>query len=482
MKTRYFKSGALAAVTVLLCAAAVSCADDIVVGTKIDEGAYQGIHENTVMLKDANSGKSAVEVDFTEGSFSTDIKVSLTQTLSAPVEIHVGVDADYLTEYNKQHGTAYKPYSAELVTFANEGVVTVGAARAHDVTVAMIIASDPDMVLGETYAVPVAVTTAGDGLTVKPQASRCLYLIEAKEELPTCHKGDDLPKGFLFFEVNDVNPLNALAYELEDGRLLWDCVVLFAANINHNIEEDRPYIQCNPNVQFLLDNNETYLQPLRKRGIKVILGLLGNHDQAGLAQLSEQGAKDFAAEVAAYCEAYNLDGVNYDDEYSDYPDTSHPAYTSPSSAAAARLCYETKLAMPDKLVTVFDWGQMYGTATVDGVDASEWIDVVVANYGSSATPIGNMSKKTCSGISMEFWLGHGSDLTASRAQSLISGGYGWFMGFAANPVREGYPNFDASFDRMKGGPEELYGSPLKEPTFFYKKDDPKRYVYPDDVY
>ena len=37
--------------------------------------------------------------------------------------------------------------------------------------------------------------------------------------------------------------------------------------------------------------------------------------------------------------------------------------------------------MPDKLVTVFDWGQMYGVATVDGVDAKEWIDVVVANYG-----------------------------------------------------------------------------------------------------
>ena len=33
--------------------------------------------------------------------------------------------------------------------------------------------------------------------------------------MPTCYKGDDLPKGFLFFEVNDVNPLNALTFELE---------------------------------------------------------------------------------------------------------------------------------------------------------------------------------------------------------------------------------------------------------------------------
>ncbi|WP_418992703.1 BT_3987 domain-containing protein [Alistipes sp.] len=477
MKTRYFKSGALAAAAALICAAAVSCADDIVVGSPVDEGAYDGIHENTVLVQDANSGKSSVEVDFSGGSFSTDIKIGLSQAPAAPVEVRVAVDTDYLTEYNKQHGTDYKPYPASLVTFANEGAVTV-AAGAKNATVAMTINTDPEMVLGETYAVPVAVTTAGSGLTLKPRASRCLYLIEAKEELPTCHKGDDLPKGFLFFEVNDANPLNALAYELEDGRLLWDAVVLFAANINHNLEEDRPYIQCNPNVQFLLDNNEKFLQPLRKRGIKVILGLLGNHDKAGLAQLSDQGAKDFAAEVAAYCEAYNLDGVNYDDEYSDYPDTSHPAYTRPSTAAAARLCYETKLAMPDKLVTVFDWGSMYGVGTVDEVGAAKWIDVVVANYGSSAYPVGDMTKKACSGCSMEFWLGSGGSLNASKAQQLIDGGYGWFMGFAANPVRDGRPNFSASFNRLQGGPEVLYGSPLKSPTFYYKKNDPNPYPYP----
>lgn len=28
-------------------------------------------------------------------------------------------------------------------------------------------------------------------------------------------KGEDKPKGFLFFEVNDVNPLNALSFQLE---------------------------------------------------------------------------------------------------------------------------------------------------------------------------------------------------------------------------------------------------------------------------
>lgn len=36
-------------------------------------------------------------------------------------------------------------------------------------------------------------------------------------------------------------------------------------------------MNANPNVQALLDNSEELLQPLRKKGIKVLLDILGNH-------------------------------------------------------------------------------------------------------------------------------------------------------------------------------------------------------------
>lgn len=70
------------------------------------------------------------------------------------------------------------------------------------------------------------------------------------------YKGEGVMQGYLFFEVNDVNPLNTLSFQLENGKLLWDVVVLFAANINYDAEAGRPRVQCNPNVQYLLDNNE----------------------------------------------------------------------------------------------------------------------------------------------------------------------------------------------------------------------------------
>lgn len=476
MKTTYFKSGAFALAAALMCVATISCDDDIMLNSSIDESAYDGIHENTVVLQDAATARKTVEFEFSEGSYRTDLNVQLTQAVSAQTTLRLTVDENYLTQYNQLFGTAYKALGAGQVRFANDGTAVIEAG-ARSATVAMTVTAAADMTLGDIYAVPVTVTSESDGITIKETASHCLYLVTAQNELPTCHKGEELPKGFLYFEVNDVNPLNALACELEDGRLIWDVVVLFAANINHHAEEDRPYIQCNPNVQFLLDNNETYLQPLRKRGIKVLLGILGNHDQAGVAQLSEKGAKIFAAEVAHYCEAYNLDGVNYDDEYSTYPDTSHPCYAQPGGAAAARLCYETKQAMPDKLVTVFSYGYMslYSMSSViDDTDIARWCDVAVANYGGTTAPAGEMTMKACSGCSTEFNLGGGSSLTASRANTLLSEGYGWFMGFALNPEK----GFISQLNRISGV-ETLYGSPLKTPTVYYKKNDPTPYPYTD---
>ena len=49
------------------------------------------------------------------------------------------------------------------------------------------------------------------------------------------------------------------------------------------------------------------------------------------------------------------------------------------------------------------------------------------------------------------------------------------MGFAPSP-----DNYYSIFRRLDGA-ETLYGSPLKDPTVFYKKNDPTPYQYPDDL-
>ena len=475
MNIKYITSGLLAALLVSGLSVLSSCDDDLEVGNKIDESAYEGIYKNNAFLRDGKSNLVSNIVELYGDTYTTSVKMGLSKTPTTATSARVQIDADYLATYNAEHQTDFELYPAELVSFTNEGVLAV-TPESKSAEVEMTVQAGADLQAGKTYVIPLMISDESSDITIKDDyAKHCIYLVKDMRNAGDCFKGEGKLKGFLFFEVNDVNPLNALSFKLENGKLLWDAVVLFAGNINYDAEAGRPRVQCNPNVQFLLDNNEKFLQPLRKRGMKVILGLLGNHDFTGLAQLSKQGAKDFARELAQYCKAYNIDGVNFDDEYSGSPDLDNPALTNRSSEAAARLCYETKQAMPDKLVTVYDYGAMYGVDNVDGVDAKEWIDVVVGDYGRAGYPIGAMTKKQCAGISMEFNRGSGGYLSASRAKGLINNGYGWFMGFAPFP-----DNYPAIFSRLYDGCPVLYDSELLDPTVYYKKNDPTPYNYQKD--
>lgn len=219
------------------------------------------------------------------------------------------------------------------------------------------LAAGSELQEGTTYLLPLKATSSTEGITLSEKAQHAVYLVKDLRAQGDAYKGPDAVRNVCYFEVNDTNPLNALEFVLKDsGKLFFDDIILFSANINYNAETGRVYVLNNPNVQFLLDNNEQFLQPLRKRGMKVILGILGNHDAAGVAQLSDMGCREFAKELAAYCNAYNLDGVGFDDEYSNSPDLSNPWFAPWSSAAASRLLYETKKAMPDKTVMVYYLG------------------------------------------------------------------------------------------------------------------------------
>lgn len=487
MKTKYFKSGILVAAAWLCAAAFSSCTEDVTVGAwNGAESIETGLNNTGVVLQDAGSGKSNTTLELWQKTYTADLRLVLTKAPAEGFTAKAKVDTEYdIAQYNKANGTDYALYPADKVTFANDGIFAVEARNA-ELTVGMTIEAAEGLVAGKGYLIPVALEAEG----VVLKQSHCFYVVKDMTSMPTCYKGDDLPKGFLFFEVNDVNPLNALTFELEDGRLLWDVVCLFSGNINHHADRNAPFLSLNPQTQYWMDNNEVFIQPLRKRGIKVIMCVLGNHDQAGVAQLSDYGCRMFAEELARFCETYNIDGVCFDDEYSGSPDLSNPYYASRGSARAARLAYESKKAMPDKLVVSYSYSSFnIGSwpTEIEGQDIAEWLDIAVGDYGTTTSPRGNMTEKQCSAISMEFNRGSGGNFTASVAQNMLSNGKGWFMGFAPDPLKNSNGTVNKSawrnifVSRLGGGPEVLYGSPLKEPTHFYKFADTTRYNYPDDL-
>ncbi|MDR0568980.1 MAG: hypothetical protein LBG87_07240 [Spirochaetaceae bacterium] len=137
---------------------------------------------------------------------------------------------------------------------------------------------------------------------------------------------DHRVKTAVYIEVNDENPLNAGAYQLEDGTVFFDYVILFAANIrerncaanladDHSCTKSGPHVHLNRNVQFILDNRNTYIKPLQDKGIKVLLGLLGDHDGISFGSISDEKITTFIMDVNQVVQNYGLDGVDFDDEW-----------------------------------------------------------------------------------------------------------------------------------------------------------------------
>ena len=106
----------------------------------------------------------------------------------------------------------------------------------------------------------------------------------SNESMVTKSYGDKYPFISVYIETNDVNPLNAGDYMLEDGTAFFDIVELFASNINKD-KNGNPTLFLNDKLANILENGgvEKYVRPLQEKGIRVLLSVIGNWQHIGLA-------------------------------------------------------------------------------------------------------------------------------------------------------------------------------------------------------
>jgi GH18 family chitinase len=145
-----------------------------------------------------------------------------------------------------------------------------------------------------------------------------------------------------YVEVNSNNFANVGCYALPNGQPFFDFACIFAANINVDEQTGNPVLFFNPQVSEVL-NNTNDVKTLQNLGIKVLLTVLGNHQNAGWSCFTQQPiAQDFARQLADCVNHFGLDGIDIDDEYSTCPtnDTSLIMVTS-----------EMQQAMPGKIIS-----------------------------------------------------------------------------------------------------------------------------------
>ena len=374
-------------------AAAVSLSscdnDDLHIGG-LDGDGLLGSDGNVVYVTDA-LGSSETPTFSINGSGSFNIFAQTTKGINGNCSVTFNYDADVLTAYNEANKTDYPARPPEMLALSNNGVVSFsnGALKSDALTVT--VSGNGQLDPEKEYALPLSYTVANG--TAVGGATTMVVLVRDFSTFPGADKtynGNPGMKMIGVFEVNDENPLNAIGFTLKNsGKQLFDMVVLFSANINVNPATGAAYIKCNDNVQALLDNADKYIRPLQERGIKVILGILGNWDRAGVSTLDKNSCQAFAQEVKIMCDNYNLDGVFLDDEYTDYDAAAsgkYPGFVPQSSEACSRMAYEIKKVQPERLVVSYRYEALFNGVEIDGQQPGEFFDYVVNDYWVTSNP------------------------------------------------------------------------------------------------
>ncbi|MDO5663727.1 MAG: DUF1735 domain-containing protein [Bacteroidia bacterium] len=442
-----------------------ACNENIEIG-KIDENKYATTDKPIGYILD---GQGKRNVGFVELRNKSQVEVYLALTKAAKEDAVAAIKYDpaVLEAYNKANNTNYILLPQTLVTLGSDLKVAKESKKSEKLEITLT--SNASLDANITYALPLSTQIKSGGIVMAEKESNFIILVKDLSKMPTSDKATGI-KIVSCMEVNDTNPLNNLCFTLKkSGKPLFDQVILFSANINYNNETGRVYVYNNPNVQHLLDNREKYIKPLQDNGIKVILGILGNHDRSGVANLSDATARAFAQELKAVCDAYKLDGVFFDDEYSSYQMPPPPGFVNPSRQAAARLCYETKKAMPHKIVSVYVYSLTSSLPDVDGVQSGAFVDYALHDYNQGydlSDSFPGMPKSAMGLYSQEY--GRNNFAYDVNLRRLREEEYGAHMIFSLNPFRYNFK--DAQLSSLRQVADILFDDELVYNEKPYAKD------------
>ena len=96
----------MAHAVLVLSLSAVSCTEDIEID-RVDEDAYANVTSLIGTLRDANSGKVSTIVEMYHDTYNTNVAFTLSRAPKAGVDVKVEYDAEYVDQYNKEHGTNF---------------------------------------------------------------------------------------------------------------------------------------------------------------------------------------------------------------------------------------------------------------------------------------------------------------------------------------------------------------------------------------
>lgn len=426
-----------------------SCEDDINVGKEKEDGYI--VNSVGVFAVDQNGKKDMGVFEFREQGVSK-LTLKLNKAISEKLDATLKYDPSVLERYNKENENDYEIFPADLISISDEGKTEIEAGNKTSKEVILDIKSNGNLDGNKSYVIPISIITNNKEVELK----EANYLIFVKDMtgIPSAEKlavGDDGKSRRVeivsCMEMGDTNPLNNLSFTLKNsGKPLVDVLVMFSGNVKYNEEEGKVYISINSPIQHVLDNSETYLKPLKDRGIKVVMGIMPHWDRVSLMNLDKETANAFVKDLQIFLEAYDLDGVFWDEEYAAPINPPPLGFVKPNKESLAYMLHEYNRVMPDKLSMVYDYG-IHGLPTVGDKKGGEYITHVLLDYGGGS-PIESYPGLPDSGYSpysVQFANGntyYGSELSEMRNKGYCS------MIFAMDPYRPSYQSQKYAMEQL----------------------------------
>jgi hypothetical protein len=435
------------AIAMLLLASGLqtACTNDIFIASA-DENNYATNQSGDALgYVTDQDGKQMFSTATFRSSGTTTLFFNLSKKAGEQNLISYKYDKSALDAYNAETGNSYEALPEAQVTLGSEGMDTLKVGTNRSAGLAVTYTDAEGMDTEKSYVIPLRATVASGSAKFMKGSDVRLIFVKDLSGIADCDKGPNHVELFSCMEVNGTNPLDNLCFTLKNsGKYMVDYLIMFSANINYDETTGRAYLFNNENVQAILDNRKKYLQPLKDRGMKIILGILGNHDRAGVANLSDDMARNFAKEVKATCDMYDLDGIFLDDEYTESV-SGAPGFVSSGGAAAGRLYYELKKLQPDRINIAYVYSSTSRIPNVKDLEtgvehqAGDFVDYGLHDYGGSYDLSSNypgMPKAHMGLYSQEFARGRWA--TEANLKKMKDNGYGAHMIFAMSTTTSNF--------------------------------------------